>query len=95
MRKQKVCLAVTKDVKSHENIDMSFNNLPNYSMVYENRRLSAHGGFLIYIYNDFSYTKLNLENRITETSNVFESLVIEVWRKNRKYTKFVIGSIPS
>ena len=57
------------------------------------RRLSAHGGLLIYIRNDFSYTKLNLDNRITETSNVLESLVIEVWRKSCKYNKFVIGSI--
>ena len=72
---------------------MSFYDLPNYSMVYENRRLSAHGGLLIYIRNDFSYTKLNLDNRITETSNVFESLVIEVIRKSCKYNKFVIGSI--
>ena len=85
-----ICL---QETWGHENVDMSFYNLPNYSMVYENRRLSAHGGLLIYIHNDFSYTKLNLENRITETSNVFESLVIEVWRKNCKYNKFVIGSI--
>ena len=35
----------------------------------------------------------HLENRIAETSNVFESLVIEAWQKNCKYNKFVIGSI--
>ena len=85
-----ICL---QETWGHEDVDMSFYNLPNYSMVYENRRLSAHGGLLIYIRNDFSYTKLNLDNRITETSNVFESLVIEVWRKSCKYNKFVIGSI--
>ena len=85
-----ICL---QETWGHEDVDMSFYNLPNYSMVHENRRLSAHGGLLIYIRNDFSYTKLNLENRITETSNVFESLVIEVWRKSCKYNKFVIGSI--
>ena len=85
-----ICL---QETWGHEDVDMSFYNLPNYSMVYENRRLSAHGGLLIYIHNDFSYTKLNLENRITETSNVFESLVIEVWRKSCKYKKLVIGSI--
>ena len=73
-----ICL---QEIWGHENVDMSFYNLPNYSMVYENRRLSAHGGLLIYIHNHFSYIKLNLENRITKTSNVFESLVIEVWRR--------------
>ena len=63
-----ICL---QETWGHEDVDMSFYNLPNYSMVYENRRLSAHGGLLIYIRNDFSYTKLILENGITETSNVF------------------------
>ena len=73
-----ICL---QETWGHEYVDISFYNLLNYLMVYENRRLSAHGGLLIYIRNDFSYTKLNLDNRITETSNVFESLVIEFWRK--------------
>ena len=65
----------------HENVDMSFYNLPNYSMVYENRHLSAHSGLLIYISNDFSYTKLNLCSILTKGSTC---------RKNKKLRFFLI-----
>ena len=58
----------------HEGIDMSYFSLPNYKMINQNRRLSAHGGLITYIHDDFAYKELNSELPITSTSTLFESL---------------------
>ena len=39
---------------SHEGIDMTAFSLLNYAMVYENRRLTVHGGLIIYRNNSNS-----------------------------------------
>ena len=54
----------------------------NNRLINANRRLTAHGGLIIYIHNDFEFKELNEEFPITHTSNSFESLFVEVWRKN-------------
>ena len=64
-------------------------SLPNYAMVYENRRLTAHGGLMIYIDDEFHYRNLNRDIEITNTSDLFESLIVEIWRKNNKYQKYL------
>ena len=51
----------------HENVVMYFDNLPNYSMVYENKRLSTHGGH-------FFLHQIEFGNAIAETSNFFNHL---------------------
>ena len=40
---------------AHENVEMSQFLLPNYSLIFENRRLSTHGGLIMYIHDDFAY----------------------------------------
>ena len=55
--------------------------------------LTAHGGLIIYIHNDFEFKELNEELPITHTSNSFESLFVKVWRKNYTNQKYVIGII--
>ena len=39
---------------AHEGIEMSQFFLPNYTMIFENRRLSTHGGLIMYIHDDFA-----------------------------------------
>ena len=58
-----------------------------------NRIDDFHGGLIIYIHNDFEFKELNEEFPITHTSNSFESLFVEVWRKNYSNQKYVIGNI--
>ena len=60
-------------------------SLSNYAMVYENRRLTAHGGLMIYIHDKFHYGNLNRDIEITNTSDLLESQIVEIWRKNNKY----------
>ena len=77
----------------HEGINMTAFSLPNYAMVYENRLLTAHGGLMIYIHDEFHYRNFNRDIEITNTSDLFESLIVEIWRKNNKYQKCLIGNI--
>ena len=52
-----------------------------FFLAVEHRRLSAHGGLITYIHDDFAYKELNSELPITSTSTLFESLFLEVWQK--------------
>ena len=77
----------------HNGKDMDSFSLPNYSLVNENRRLSNHGGLIIYVHDNFSFKVLNKDMHITHTSKLFESLIVEIWRNNCKYQKYIIGSV--
>ena len=77
----------------HEGIDMSYFSLPNYKMIIQTRRLSAHGGLITYIHDDFAYKELNSELPITSTSTLFESLFLEVWQKRFAKQKYIIGNV--
>ena len=68
-------------------------SLPNYSLVNENRRLSNHGGLIIYVHDNFSFKVLNKDMHIAHTSKLFESLIVEIWCNNCKYQNYIIGSI--
>ena len=78
---------------AHNEMDMNYFSIPNYTMVNQNRRLSTHGGLITYIHNDFAYQELNNELPSTLTSTLFESLFIEVWRKNCDKQKYSIGNV--
>ena len=45
----------------HEEMEMSYFSLPNYSMVFNNRRLSTHGWLILYLHDDFAYKELSNE----------------------------------
>ena len=78
---------------AHEGIEMSQFFLPNYTMLFENRRLSTHGGLIMYIHDDFAYKELNKEIILSSTSNLFESQFVEIWRKTNVFQKYIIGNI--
>ena len=78
---------------SHDGIVMGYFSLPNYTMVNQNRRLSAHGGLITYIHHDFAYRELSNMIPITITSNLFESLFIEILRKSFGRQKYIVGNI--
>ena len=78
---------------SQDDIDMTVFNLPNYTMLCANRRISAHGGLIIYVHDDFAFKELNATLPITHTSMLFESLIIEVWRKSCEFQKYTIANI--
>ena len=88
-----ISIICIQEAWGHEDIHMDYFSLHNYTLVNANRRLTTHGGLIIYIHNDFEFKELNGELPITHTSNMFESLFVEVWRKNCMYQKYIIGNI--
>ena len=78
---------------AHENVDMSQFLLPNYSLIFQNRRLSTHGGLIMYVHDDFAYKDLNQEIIISGTSTLYESHFVEIWRKTCRFQKYVIGNV--
>ena len=78
---------------THEGIEMSQFSLPSYTMLFKNRRLSTHGGLIMYIHDDFAYKELDKEIILSSTSNLFESQCVEIWRKTSAYQKYIIGNI--
>ena len=62
-------------------------------MINQNRRLSADGGLITYIHDDFAYKEFNSELPITSTSTLFESLFLEVWQKRFAKQKYIIGNV--
>ena len=61
--------------------------------MFENRRLTTHGGLIMYIHDDFAYKNLNEEIVISSTSTLFESHFVERWRKACTGQKYVIGNV--
>ena len=62
-------------------------------MAYKNRRLSTHGGLILYIHDDFAFKDLNNEIAISHESNLFESIFVELWRKSCSYQKYILGNV--
>ena len=88
-----ISIICIQETWGHEGIQMNYFSLPNYRLINANRRLTAHGGLIIYIHNDFEFKELNEELPITQTSNSLESMFVEVWRKNYTNQKYIIGNI--
>ena len=66
----------------HDEEDINCFSLPNYTLINSYRRLTAHGGLIIYVHDDFAFKEINEKLPITHTSTLFEGLFVEVWRKN-------------
>ena len=54
----------------HEEMEMSYFSLPNYTMVFINRRLSTHG-FCTVIHDDFAYKELSNQIAFSYESILF------------------------
>ena len=72
--------------------DMNYFNLPNYTLVYDDYRLSSHGGLMTYIHNSFDFRRLDILE-YNQISTVYESIIIEICKKTSKFNKYIIGNI--
>ena len=46
---------------------------------------------MIYLHDDFSYKEIIIN--VTNESNLFESLLVEIWKKDCACQKIVVGNI--
>ena len=65
-----ISITCIQETWGHEDSHMDYFSLHNYTLVNANRRLTTHGGLIIYIHNDFKFKELNGKLPITHTSNM-------------------------
>ena len=61
-------------------------------MVYENSRLSKHGGLITYIHDSFYFERLS-DVVYNQNSTVYESMFLKIHNKTSEFTKYIIGNI--
>ena len=71
---------------------MNYFTLPNYTLVYDDYRISSHGGLMTYIHNSFNFRRLDIIE-YNQISTVYESMIIEICNKTSKFNKYIIGNI--
>ena len=73
----------------NENTDLTFYNIPGYSLILNTCRLSTHCGVAIYLHEKFSY-----ERKFVDIfSTVFENLTIEICRNDSIPDKYLISTV--
>ena len=71
--------------------EMNFFNLPNYTMIHDDSRLSKHGGLVTYIHNTFTFERLS--DDIYNKNLTFMSMFLKIHKKSSKFIKYIIGNI--
>ena len=54
-----VSVITLQETWADNEIEINYFNLPNYTMVYNDSRLSKHGGLITYIHDSFSFERLS------------------------------------
>ena len=67
-------------------MEMSYFSLPNYSMVFENRRLSTLGGLIPYVHDDFEYRSLSMSLYWHVNQNCLKAFLLK-YGESRVYIK--------
>ena len=74
--KNKISAICVQDTGNPEGIDINCFSLSDYTLINANRRLTAHGGLVIYLHDDFACKEIYVN--ATNESNLFESLLVEI-----------------
>ena len=74
------------------NTDLSFYELPGYTLVSDIACINSFGGVAIYVHNSFSFSRLHTEN-LHSNSQVYECLFIEIHHNHKQLNKFIIGNV--
>ena len=71
---------------------MKLFHIPDYTMLYDDSRLSKHGGLITYVHDSFAVDRLDKDD-YHQNSAVFESMILKIHKKANTYKKYIIGNI--
>ena len=71
--------------------DVRYFELHGYTLVYDLARINTFGGVAIYVHDSFSFNKLDTV-AFTQNSTVYESLYLEIYKKDASFHKYIFGS---
>ena len=66
--------------------------LPRYTLVYDLARINSFGCVAIYVYDSFSFTRLDIDI-FKQYFSVYENMYLEIYNKDASFHKYVIGSV--
>ena len=89
--KNQISVLCVQETWNHKGTYTNCFSLPIYTLITVNRRLTVQGGRITYVHNDFAYKEFNIG--ATNESNLFGSLFVELWRKDSKFQKIIVGNI--
>ena len=72
--------------------DIQYFELPGYNLVYDLARINSFRGVAMYVHDSFSFTRLDIDT-FKQDSSVYESLYLEIYNKDARFHKYVIGSV--
>ena len=87
-----VSVITLQETWADDEIEMNYFNLPNYTMVHEDSRLSKQGRLITYIHDSFSFERLS-DVVYNQNSTVYESMFLKIHNKTSEFTKYIIGNI--
>ena len=64
----------------------------NHNFVYDDSRLSKHGGLVTYIHNTLSFERLS-DDVYNQNLTVYVSMFLKIYNKSTKFIKYIIGNI--
>ena len=72
-----VCVITIQETHFTHNTNLSFYELPEYTLISDITCINNCGGIAIYIHNSFSFSRLHTE-KLHSNSQVYDSLFIEI-----------------
>ena len=73
-------------------VDMKLFQLPDYTMLYDESRLSKHGGLITYVHDSYAVDRLD-KDEYHQNSAVFESMILKIPQKKMFIKKYIIGNV--
>ncbi len=89
---QPISVITLQETHIHVNTDINQFNLPDYTMISDIARINDSGGVAIYVHNSFSFKRLPTDT-YNQLSEVYESMIIEMYNNHSQFKKYLIGNI--
>ena len=65
-------------------------HIPDYTMLYDESRLSKHGGLITYLHDSFAVDRLDKDD-YHKNSTVFESIILKIHKKANVQKNTLLG----
>ena len=73
-------------------VDMKLFHIQDYTMLYDDSRLSKRGGLITYAHDSFAVDRFD-KDEYHQNSAVFESMILKIHKKANAYKKYIIETI--
>ena len=87
-----VSVITLQETWANNEAEMNYFHLTNYTMVYDESRLSKHDGLITYIHDTFWFERIS-DVAFNQNFTVYESMYLKIHNKTSNFTKYITGNI--